>query len=385
MKALIEKGFLEQVREKAKSILLSDREQFTWIKNLVYDYIKLKQVILSNKYLLNNQENMDYTILIYSSEPFKFARNCTDYIYDNTTDKDRLKSLKMKTIKTNIEFTIEYEFRQLCSIYFIEPHIEKLIKTQKINQINYFPVEIEIIDICAQLHDLSKFTDWEDLKANFTFMLSSIAIRKEKGLLGGGDINIMKIKIYEEFLETIQCVLIGAFAVDAEKYKYEKLQIIIKEKASDVFDNLKEFVGFKLTMREQDLHIPKDFRSKRYTVYMDDKALLDMFEQASWSIVPYCICKKNDLFIGSKYIILHYLLIDLWIIRVVQNSGKITEEMCNKKLNNIWNLIELVNSTDDKIHGFFGIFRDESVDKKMFNINGKMHYPYYPWLRKNKI
>ena len=111
MKALIEKGFLEQVREKAKSILLSDREQFTWIKNLVYDYIKLKQVILSNKYLLNNQENMDYTILIYSSEPFKFARNCTDYIYDNTTDKDRLKSLKMKTIKTNIEFIIEYEFR----------------------------------------------------------------------------------------------------------------------------------------------------------------------------------------------------------------------------------------------------------------------------------
>jgi hypothetical protein len=105
---------------------------------------------------------------------------------------------------------------------------------------------------------------------------------------------------------------------------------------------------------------------------------MDIFELAGWQPVPYF--KKEDKQIGSKFVMLHFLLIDLWIIRVVRSSGKITKEVCNKKINYIWSLIESVKNGDYPIEEFFGIYRDESIDRKLFNMQGKMFYPYYPWL-----
>ena len=396
MEDLIKKGFLKEVRQAAKPIIIAERKKYDWIKNLVYDYTKSERCIISNKFLLINKENIDYLPQIFSTNPLVFSNDLTNYIFENSKDEktnnEKLQTLRLKTVKEQLEFVLEYDTRIVCSIFKIEPFIEKIINPIVIEGVQYFPVEIEIIDICHQLHDLSKFSDWEDLEDDFNYLFAQLLMRKEKGLLNevsGGECqaqvaDLVKMKIYEEFIPQQDCIVIGAFAIEnVEKcYRQEKLQIIVNEKAEDIFNKIKKFLKMHVTFREHHLHIPKDFRTKRYTVYVKveqgEKAVMDIFELAGWQPVPYF--KKEDKQIGSKFVMLHFLLIDLWIIRVVRSSGKITKEVCNKKINYIWSLIESVKNGDYPIEEFFGIYRDESIDRKLFNMQGKMFYPYYPWL-----
>ena len=52
----------------------------------------------------------------------------------------------------------------------------------------------------------------------------------------------------------------------------EKVQIISKTQPEELLHELKkivmEFSKFEVSMREQELHIPKDFRTSRYTYYI---------------------------------------------------------------------------------------------------------------------
>ena len=190
-------------------------------------------------------------------------------------------------------------------------------------------------------------------------------------------------------------ILIGSWARDWIKSgdaicaNAEKVQLVGDASPAYLQNILQSYISqpqeCPVTYREQELHIPKDFRTNRYTYYLSfqndkgqvEKPFLDFFNSASFELVPYRIV--NNIAIAHKYFILRFLFIDLWIIRIVKKLGLINAEVLNKKINHLWDNIEYFRAEDSisKLE-FLGIYRDYMIDKKMNTLGVKTPYPYYP-------
>jgi hypothetical protein len=215
----------------------------------------------------------------------------------------------------------------------------------------------------------------------------------------------------------------------------EKLQVItsiyIKRSIEDVTNFLKKYTNSKISSRRQDLHIPKDFRTSRYTIYISvdgkDKAFMDIFDCGTFELVPYIPfslkttyagVKKDSQFnrgrgrahsrnrgnnrdrsrsrsrsgggdefiikVGNPYVLLRFLVIDLWIIRMIHEMGHLTNDMLKVKTKYIMFVIDKIKNPElgihDKVFGssYVGIYKDYDISKKVNNLKGKMFYPYYP-------
>jgi hypothetical protein len=264
------------------------------------------------------------------------------------------------------------------------------------------PAEIELIDIYNQLYDPLYFEERDKLLCFEDILYKQVAERKEKNILGGQSckekkkdlIEAMKIALVKEWIPENKYILMGAWAYDYIRRgddlctNKEKIQILAKETPENIFGSVQKFIAdisdFEITMRQQDLHIPKDFRTKRFTFYFVlkangkavEKPFMDVFNSLQYEIIPF---HKNKLLIAGKWVLLRFLFIDLWILRLVRSMNLLSSDILNTKINYLWQIIEFFRKEykfpDPE---YCGIYKDYNIDKKINNLQGERFFPYYP-------
>jgi len=282
-----------------------------------------------------------------------------------------------------------------------EPY--EIVKPLKIKDLLYLPSEIEIIDIYHTLYSPDKYDEWDESLIFEDKLFKQIAQRKESGILGGGGcqslkrnhIQAIKISIVKIWLKNKKMILIGPWAHDWIKTQklcinLEKIQVL-SFLSPEEFNNqlqrfLYKFTKFDIIYKKQELHIPKDLRTVRYTYYMQiqtskgivEKPFLDMFPVLAYEIIP---CKSlNNILIGTQYVLLRFLFIDLWIIRVIKSLGFLSPKILNIKLSYLWKLILFFHDNyqlpgDTK---WIGTYKNETIEKKISALLQRSYYPYYP-------
>jgi hypothetical protein len=419
---ILEKGFMENLKSQALVKIKEERNRYAEIIKIIEDYSKENELIISNVYvLINNPDHpnniYDKVYNIYTNNPFLHSNNLINKMHQSLTT-DEKKFLKLKTIKEQAEFSIEYDMRTILNLFKVQKFkaIEsvEILKPVKINGLFYMPPEIETIDNYHILYDCSKFDKHKDALILEPILYEQIITRKNKGIIGNAEcvpckqkqkdlVELIKVSIVIDWIPSQQNIaLIGIWAykwlneksIDIDK---EKIQIISSLTPEELLEQLriysKAFSKFEITIKEQELHIPKDFRTRRFTYYMSvitekgtiDKPFLDLFNCANFELIP---CVKinsfgKDILIGSKYVLLRFFMIDLWILRLIKNMGLITNEILRIKMDRIINIVEDIRGkTGDRLqqneYYFIGIFRDYNIDKKKANLSGKKFYPYYP-------
>ena len=180
----------------------------------------------------------------------------------------------------------------------------------------------------------------------------------------------------------------------------DKIQIIVEEPVEVIFNELSSYLRtmtkYSITYREQVLHIPKDFRTRRFTFYITvptlkgttEIAFMDVFNGGSFELIPFE--KVQTYFIGSQYTLLRFLFIDLFIIRLIKELNLLDSDTLKKKLASLWDDITFVRDNKELAErnfglNYIGIYHDYSVDKKIENSKAKVHYPYYPDLQLRKF
>lgn len=194
-------------------------------------------------------------------------------------------------------------------------------------------------------------------------------------------------------------VLLGVWAVAHMKHgraicaNPEKVQVvgqISPEKLlSAVTNYAARLSSNKIIMRKQNLHIPKDFRTVRTTYYMAvdvdrrtiEKPFLDLFNCADFECVPYAVVDK--LCIADHWMIMRFLLIDMWIVRMVYSMQLINADIFKKKMDELWTAFSTVRTVHEKLYGdaklqWTGVFRNAKIDKKISDQSSKKAIPYYP-------
>jgi hypothetical protein len=330
----------------------------------------------------------------------RHANNLTNAIYEKNSKDVQSKYTQMRTIVEQEEFTINYNNRIVATIYKLQKHknVEPndIIKPIKIRKLLYMPAELELIDIYHTM-----YTDpSSDMEAVESELFSQVAERKESGILGASEhckelrkelMENIKIHIVTKFINN-KFVLIGPWAYNLIKVgkkdlcaDIEKIQVISNINPNELKTMLSKFIAtftqYNITMREQDLHIPKDFRTTRFTYYFTvgnvEKPFLDLFNCTRFEIIPFY--KIDNIYVAYKWVMLRFLFIDLWIVRVIKSLGLISSIILDKKIMYIWKLIEFFRDNHpDRTLEYTGTFIDYIVDKKMMNQQEKRFNPYMP-------
>lgn len=430
--ALLLSDFSSKILPDTIAGVKRDRDRYSTIWQIIEQYCAEHKLIISNKYtLLGMLDKLDpiydRSYKIYTSNPFKHSNDLTNQIYQEISDSNPTDApfIRLKTIKEQEEFVIEFDTRIVCVMYKLQKHkfVEPaaIIKPTEIDKLSYMPAEIELIDVYHDLYTMNN-THAEQQEE---LLFNQVAERKSSGIIGGWSgnnckdrkkdlIEAIKVSLVKDWLykkRTVKYVLVGPWAHDWMKHSdklctnVEKIQLVGDVQPMELLTELTGYINqigkFHISVREQELHIPKDFRTSRYTYYLHiqsergivEKPFLDLFNSANFEVIPYSV--MSGIPIGHKWVILRFLFIDLWIIRVIKTLGLISAEILTRKISYLWQLIDFFRKSG-KLHSepadkldkpinesdvaFIGTYKDFVVDKRMDNLKEKIFYPYYPFI-----
>jgi len=411
--------FIDNIKERAKNQILIDRLHFKKIYNVVDEYCRdHHEMFISNiQKILNQEPPLNIVYDIYCENPYKHAVLLSDKIFLNVG-----KWIQMKTKIPHKEFVISYDSRNLIFIFGMDIH--KFINTNilvnpiLINNINYMPPELEIIDIYKKLYSPNDVDEWVDSLMIEKKLFKLIYNRIEK--TGGWDckpckrrrsfdIEIIKIILFGEYIPTKNYVLIGHWGMSTIKSTVlkkniephvEKLQVLspysIEKDVECIKQVISNYTKYQLIYKEHEMNLPKDFRIKRYTLYIKfpydggfkEKPFMDIFNSPQFQLIPYkelqiefedkCVHIK----IGNPFVLLRFVMIDLWIIKIIKQLKKMSTEIL---INKTKSLIELYNDIKNPkykwIDNVFGIdYIGINIDYSIAKTKETLKYRYLPYL-----
>lgn len=397
---VLSKNFIDNVQSDAEIEIKKDRSKYNNVYNIIETYAQKNQLILSNMALIVDKKQplarKEYHI--YDTNPLRHANNLANEI--NKIDK----WVRMKTMESHKKFAIEYDTRNICYVYKLNKpqnvDIKQIIKPVILKSIKYLPPEIEIIDYYHLRYSPEGLEDWDDDLEEKLY--NAINARIKNGIIGAGcldrkqnEVEALKQVFVNDFLPgNNDIILIGhwADALKENKISTERVQFICDQPIKSIITQLSSYFAtytkFGITYRTYDLNLPKDARVTRYTFYVKmpvaggvkDQAFLEMYNASSFELIPYYLHKRVQ--VASKYVLLRFLFIDLWIIRLIVASNVINISYCRKKITKIWNLIKKIRLKCDPNLEYLGVNYPSMIADKLNYSNTKMHYPYYPEITK---
>jgi len=367
-------------------------------------FLLIKNFIIKNKLIYT----LDESFLIYSETAEQTSRSLTLQIMAKLTEMDvDNRWLVMRTAIHREEYGIYYDQRPLATIYNVEKYKGVNLFEIMVPDENYLPAEIELMGVYHRLYDPSLTEQWEYDLSKESKLFDSLIKRADEGKVGGAssckahlyaELNALKIAVLQWINNTDNVVLIGEAAIKLIGLGlhgikitdiYDKVQIIgdVKELEQSLTDYVASITSFKLSKRTQDLHLFDDLRTMRTTFYvvspcsegLFEKPFLDIFNSTTFELVPWVnsarfLEKKGDfpknIKIGNIWVLSRFLLIDLWVLRIIKRLKLIDSSTYDRKLQEtIHSLKKIRNPNFNLISrafnlNYIGVFISEKAHKK---------------------
>ena len=431
-KALEKEHFSTVINIAINDKIKLDRLEYKKIFDLVRNMIRNDElIILSNiPLLLNKDENEFNNITLYTTHPRRTTTLLSNLLHDKIG-----KYVQMRSIIPNKEYDIIYNMRPLIKLYNVNKYknisLSFLFNAVSIDGLSYFPPEIELMEIYHKLYLPNYFNEWTDLleyekllynkiktikKLDYKNISSSDMARLTNGStnsslkIGGSKcklkskIEISKLKkIMMKFLNNENYIIVGKSAHELIKKENLSLDdniqiisendIVVDYNAISIY--LSKHTDFGIFYKKKNLYIPKDNRICRHTIFIKyptstlsgckiiDKPFMDIYNCSSYELLPYINLTYDDinLKVGNLLVQSRFLLIDLWILRLLHCLKIIDDDkfLINKKY--IFDTLEWLKKNmkmkfDDD---YTGINYDEKIAQKIIisekNIKKTSYYP----------
>jgi hypothetical protein len=399
---LIARGFINWVvSSEAVQVISEDRARYTNVYSAIESYVHQHKLILSDRGLLAGVvDKLAFNYLIYTSTPDVHARGLADAL-----GKLNNSLVKMRAITIN-EYAVEYDSRVMATIFRIQSKrglsMEKLIIPWEHGKLLYLPTEIELMSVYHDLYSVDEFDKFEENTRVEKILFAQLSQRIE--VLGAGDcleakrteVENLKQAIVMDFLPRYSgYAMIGQWAchlyssgMTLEGHR-EKIQLVIDHSVDQfedaLVDYLSELTKFTVVRREQKLYIPKDFRTLRYTFYiqlpingsMMEKAIIDVFNCGSFDLIP--ARRIGDILVGAPAVVCRFLTIDLWTMRLIERLGSVSKVALREFISTCYANIKSMRERPNESTEYIGVYREFAIDKKINNATlSAEEPPYYP-------
>ncbi len=307
-------------------------------------------------------------------------------------------TVSLQTNIKHLEFTIYIYGRMLFKIYSLDKYRGiKLIELMgPITRPGYFghtvkclPEEIQLIDIYRTLYLPSKLSMWKEELDNERRIYELIrgSLGDKAAIVGAGDNNIRNVArdlagiVIKKLCQVSSTcnnspILIGDYALKMQELvkNANRIQFIssidiadITKMVNNILANINKGSKFKTTFVRYPLNIPSDFQIMKYTIYVSDNRnnqipIIDVFNSSAFEMIPYTII--NNVKVATKWVILRFLFIDIWILKLIMNLSKNTglKSKVHELLRSA-DMLRDVNMISDDIK-YDGVYINESVAKK---------------------
>ncbi len=421
MFANIPEDYIIKIKADALDALTKLDEEYLACQDLVEQFCKTNKILISSvRALIGQPRKRAEVVSVYAPNPFPVARDLSHFLLGVLRN-----FIYLKTVLKNEELFIEYRCRKVAEIFTLQKYASidffTMMQPVDMNGLLYLPVPIELMELYHKLYLPEKFDEWEEL-FNIESQLfdkwkvesklpSAKSESRYRPFVTPSHRHIAIIKsIIADFAKTNNCVLVGHWAMsDIMQLPTEKIQLISSSSIEMDMQNIGICLAQtikpppNITVREQKLHITKDFRIRRFTIYLvgnDGKQIpiADIFNNASFELVPYTITKRHivikdrnrdallfdgEFRIGTSPVLLRFLLIDLWTLRLIRKLGKIDQSLYNYRSLELMRFVASVRhkltKKDILNKEYIGIYKDYVVEKRIYNYQNKQNIrPYVP-------
>jgi hypothetical protein len=277
---------------------------------------------------------------VYAAYALSVAREIAILIYNTKAPHVPLDTTSVRTIIKNGEFEIKVFNRILCRVFSIQrqQNIDfiKLMGGAECQgvyseaKLMVIPAEIQLIEVYHDLYSISKVSKWEDLMETAEKLWEGLDVvaNTKRAVVGGRQKN--KSYSSKELLAALgNPIIVGDLAI--KHYGYQKtggrLQVLCEDGIEDVVEKLKKIIG-RCNAVKYPLRLPLDFQAVKYTIYSGDEArvpICDIYNSLSYEVVPYKVDAGKKY--ASEFVVMRFLLINLWLQRTIMKLGKYNEEL----------------------------------------------------------
>jgi hypothetical protein len=411
--------------EKANCWAINNRLSLIDLYKSIFRYCFNNNLVfggnLSVNLTINKEDKDNFNFVVYGKEIFSHANNITNIIHKITKNDNLIVMLKtvmpfeIYYIRINTRLLIELkdikQVRGVDPIFMISPVKKKFLRTD----IFILSPEVQLISIYRKLYLPCDACDWDKLLLIETKLVENLNIRQKK-IAGSKDLSLnVRKKINDSIVDLFKNndtkIFIGEMAINQILHpgkKKTEVNIIEVISSSHEYDDvyliknhlLNKFGDVFINSQTSCMFIIDDFRLKRTTfkfIYKGKKKdFLYIYNSAKYDLIPYT--KYNKILIASPFVILRFVLINIWIIRWISQLNNIDETFSRHKINYLLSMfyklrnklfdgdvIDERNINSDRLLSVFqkryiGTFVSDVFAQKMELFDKKKFGDYYPAL-----
>lgn len=342
------------------------------------------------------------------------------------------------------------------SASIVKPTLAESLSTSTKNKLFVISPEVQLLDLYRVLYSPAKVGEWREAMRDENNLYQHLKKRlpELKNAKKGGDTkdndtkdgsgsnhDEYKLHILSQWVTSNpNVVLIGDFAIRMllSENRGSMVQVITQknpeEDAAKVCQMLEKQFNIKCSQHTRPLSIMQDFRLQRTTVRADEKEVLYIYNCGAYDFIPFNLAvtvkgggtkaKKEHtnsssqkpqaqfIQVGNPFVLLRFLLVDFWTVRLLNAEGKIDAKYAQLRLDEITRLLlELrskISELDDKSHtmsigdkfigqggllrtfpsvgegidsasSYMGVYEDEiQAQKNLLNQGARRFNDYYP-------
>lgn len=352
----------------------------------------------------NQTQNIyDFEYEIYGFDIYNHGMKLADLIAPISKD------VVLKTVVLHKKLQLWSNSRVFCNLYNIDEHADQIIMPLKKDgfyekELLVIPPEIMLITLYHTLYDPAQYDDWAETIENEKTLFKILKDRKEK-LVGEGETEVeggsneLKLDSYnsrKEFLDFMlhlirktDIILIGDHAIEMISDKKSDSLILSVIGDHDTASTLIKLIRTKykdahITETSKYINVIKDYRLKRTILRAskDEKEIIYIYNCTDYETIPTFV--QDGYRIGSGFVILRFLIIDLWIIRWIRSMNAIDEGYANKRqeviLKGYINFRYFLQDKDElkfilKKEDYIGTYINEAIAEKEKKV--KLHITDY--------
>lgn len=372
---------IEQSKELVVKLAIEDREQYSKFLNLAKEF-----AIKNNIYILETFKKTDldsYKYQFYSVNAFRKSSELCDEFYK--LDPVLARYAKVLTKIKYYMFSIVVNERELIIMINLHYNLTKIVMPVYKDDLLYLGSDISNVVILEKLCSPANYKDWDKLIDEIDVKIKiDYDCESKPELTSNYETKLDYVQKLIPLIEDSDFILIGSAAISDG---YNRLQIITQIPFSSVVERIEKILD-KITYNIVDLKFITDCRLKRMTVYCDEHAIMDVFNNGQYELVPYV--KKGKIKIGSIFVLMRFRLIDFWTLKVLLSLEAINVKYART-------MLKTIRTDYDKLNKYFmekkqklltyeyqygGVY--DNIDLAIKRQSTEIIHPYYSLIKMGK-
>lgn len=301
--------------------------------------------------------------------------------------------VRLNTDVRDKEFTITIDSSPMVRMFNIHPEFAKIIDPCiSANALAIVPPEVELVDVYHRLYSPALAKTWESLRQYEDKQWRSFVATRQTIMScdksGGARLNEHTEIVIAWAKSMPNVVIVGNHAVSCvSETKCQisgAVQLIVGD-TKNAIEGLRRYItetiGLETTLKMYELNLPTDHRIRKYVlsvrVGQSMYYVANIFNSPTHELVPYR--EIGQLRVGTLCVLLRFLFIDLWFLRMLHHFGVLAEADFTRAIGHLFENIDWVHDkwaseVIDRPPIYVGVYKDEAIGKKL----GDVVYPYFP-------